>query len=94
MLNAEVTDNRTAVDDLFARFGADAFALQATADHTPTLWVERGNLLEVLKLELLDSVEFCYRGVYFFYDCAAESGHLSGGCGGGRGFWLCRGHCL
>ena len=48
MLSAEVTTNSTAVDELFARFGADSFEVQTTADHTPTLWVERNKLLEVL----------------------------------------------
>ena len=38
----------TIVDDLFARFGADAFVLQATADETPTLWVKSSDLLAVL----------------------------------------------
>ena len=33
---------------LFARFGANLFDLQATPDNIPTLWLERGRLLEVL----------------------------------------------
>jgi NADH-quinone oxidoreductase subunit C/D len=48
MLNAQVTDNNTTVDELFARFGAQSFDIQTTADGTPTLWVERGKLLEIL----------------------------------------------
>ncbi|RLA62019.1 MAG: NADH-quinone oxidoreductase subunit C/D [Gammaproteobacteria bacterium] len=48
MLCAQVTSVNGTVDDLFVRFGADLFDLQSTADHTPTLWVDRGNLLEVL----------------------------------------------
>ena len=36
------------MDDLFARFGAHLFDVQQTADDTPTLWVERRQLLEVL----------------------------------------------
>jgi len=48
MLNAEATSTSSTVDDLFARFGAHVFELQPTPDNTPTLWLERGKLLEVL----------------------------------------------
>jgi NADH-quinone oxidoreductase subunit C/D len=48
MLNAQITGNSTAVDDLFARFGTALFDIQNTADNTPTLWVGRDRLLEVL----------------------------------------------
>ena len=49
MLNAENTDSGTIVDDLFARFGADLFVQQRTADNTPTLWVDSGHVLAVLE---------------------------------------------
>ena len=49
MLNEQVTDNSSAVDELIARFGAASFEIQTTADHTPTLWVDRSKLLEVLE---------------------------------------------
>ena len=49
MLNAENIDGGTIVDDLFARFGADLFVQQQTADNTPTLWVDAGHLLAVLE---------------------------------------------
>ena len=49
MLNAEVLNNNDTVGDLFARFGADSFVVQDTPDNTPTLWVERSNLIEVLQ---------------------------------------------
>ena len=48
MLSAQTTENPTVVDDLYARFGADAFVAQPTADHIPTLWVAAGQLLEIL----------------------------------------------
>ena len=48
MLQAQVTDTNSTVDDLFARFGAHVFELQPTPDDTPTLWVEREHLLDVL----------------------------------------------
>ena len=48
MLSAELTSTSGTVDDLFARFDAHLFDLQATADNTPTLWVGRENLLAVL----------------------------------------------
>ncbi|TDG12960.1 NADH-quinone oxidoreductase subunit C/D [Seongchinamella unica] len=50
MLEAQVTaDSSGVVDDLFARFGAPCFSSQPTPDNTPTLWVEREKLLEVLR---------------------------------------------
>ena len=49
MLNAENIDSGTVVDDLFARFGADLFVQQRTADNTPTLWVDAGHVLAVLE---------------------------------------------
>ncbi|MEH6582702.1 MAG: NADH-quinone oxidoreductase subunit C/D [Halioglobus sp.] len=48
MLKAETTSTNPVVDDLFARFGAAAFDPQPSADNVPTLWVERGKLLEIL----------------------------------------------
>ncbi|MBE9540209.1 MAG: NADH-quinone oxidoreductase subunit C/D [Proteobacteria bacterium] len=48
MLNAQATSTGSTVDELFARFGAHVFELQPTPDNTPTLWLERGKLLEVL----------------------------------------------
>jgi NADH-quinone oxidoreductase subunit C/D len=48
MQQAQVLSTGSAVDDLFARFGAPAFVPQATADHTPTLWVAREQILDVL----------------------------------------------
>ena len=42
MLSAQTTENPTVLDDLYARFGADAFVAQPTADHIPTLWVAAG----------------------------------------------------
>ncbi|MEH6611434.1 MAG: NADH-quinone oxidoreductase subunit C/D [Halioglobus sp.] len=48
MLNAELTAPNSTVDELFARFGVAVFQLQATADLTPTLWVDTSDLLAVL----------------------------------------------
>jgi NADH-quinone oxidoreductase subunit C/D len=48
MLKAELTETNHTVADLFARFGEDQFVQQACADHTPTLWVDRIQLLAVL----------------------------------------------
>jgi NADH-quinone oxidoreductase subunit C/D len=48
MQQAQVTSTNATVDDLFARFGAASFELQTTADNTPTLWVAREHLLDVL----------------------------------------------
>lgn len=36
-------------EELYARFGADSFVEQITADKTPTLWVERNKLIDVLR---------------------------------------------
>ena len=49
MQQAQVTSTNSTVDDLFARFGAHVFDLQATADNTPTLWVAREQVIEVLR---------------------------------------------
>lgn len=48
MLNVEMTNSYSAVDDLFAHFGAGLFTVQPTPDNTPTLWVDPRRLLEVL----------------------------------------------
>lgn len=48
MLNAHVSNTNTTVDDLFARFGEHVFELQPTPDNTPTLWLDRAKLVEVL----------------------------------------------
>ena len=48
MQQAQVLGTDSAVDDLFARFGAPAFVPQPTADNTPTLWVDRERVLDVL----------------------------------------------
>jgi NADH-quinone oxidoreductase subunit C/D len=48
MLNAQVTNSSNTVDELFARFGAHVFEPQPTPDNTPTLWLERNKLLEVI----------------------------------------------
>jgi NADH-quinone oxidoreductase subunit C/D len=48
MQNAQVTDTNGVVDNLFVHFGAHVFDLQPTADNTPTLWVGKDKLLEVL----------------------------------------------
>jgi NADH-quinone oxidoreductase subunit C/D len=48
MLHAEVTGGNSTVDELVARFGADAFTPQPTPDDTPTLWLQRDQLQDVL----------------------------------------------
>ena len=48
MLQAEVTNTNPIVDDLCARFGAQLFQQQLTADDVSTLWLDRINLLDVL----------------------------------------------
>jgi NADH-quinone oxidoreductase subunit C/D len=48
MLQAEVTGGNETVDDLFARFGVELFQQQPTPDDTPTLWLARDRLQEVL----------------------------------------------
>ncbi|MES2664235.1 MAG: NADH-quinone oxidoreductase subunit C/D [Pseudomonadota bacterium] len=37
------------VKELFARFGAEHFVYQKTLDEVPTLWIERAQLIEILK---------------------------------------------
>lgn len=49
MLNAEMIKQNPAMDDLFARFGAERFVIQPCADHTPTLWLDRDQLLDTLQ---------------------------------------------
>jgi NADH-quinone oxidoreductase subunit C/D len=41
--------NTGTVDQLLAHFGAHVFDAQVTADHTPTFWIEREKLVEVLR---------------------------------------------
>tara|TARA_R110001592_G_scaffold363398_2_gene688071 strand:+ start:140722 stop:142470 length:1749 start_codon:yes stop_codon:yes gene_type:complete len=48
MQQAQAMSTSTTVDDLLARFGAPAFTLQSTPDNTPTFWVDRSQILEVL----------------------------------------------
>lgn len=50
MFNVEAPkqNNNNTVNDLFARFGAELFVPQSTADNTPTLWVDRDKLLDIL----------------------------------------------
>jgi NADH-quinone oxidoreductase subunit C/D len=48
MQHAPVMNTKGTVDDLFARFGAQVFEVQATADQTATLWIDRDRLLEAL----------------------------------------------
>jgi NADH-quinone oxidoreductase subunit C/D len=48
MQHAQAINANSTVDDLIARFGAPAFTLQPTPDNTPTLWVERSQILAVL----------------------------------------------
>jgi len=48
MLQAEVIGTNSTVDELFTRFGAQCFVPQPTPDDTPTLWVSRDRLLDVL----------------------------------------------
>jgi len=48
MQHAMVTNANRTVDDLFVRFGAQAFESQPCADNTPTLWVAKDNVLQVL----------------------------------------------
>jgi NADH-quinone oxidoreductase subunit C/D len=49
MLQAEVTSGNRTVDELFTRFGAQAFDLQPTPDDTPTLWLDRSQVIGVLR---------------------------------------------
>ncbi len=48
MQTGQLANSGNTVDDLFARFGADLFTVQNTADQTPTLWVTREHSLAVL----------------------------------------------
>jgi NADH-quinone oxidoreductase subunit C/D len=48
MQQAQVMSSSGTLDDLVARFGADALIPQPTPDNTLTLWVQRERLLEVL----------------------------------------------
>jgi len=48
MQQAQARSTDSAVDDLFARFGAPAFVPQPGPDQTPTLWVDRQQIIEVL----------------------------------------------
>ena len=48
MQQAQARSADGAVDDLFTRFGAPAFVPQPGPDNTPTLWVDRQQVLEVL----------------------------------------------
>ena len=48
MQHAQAINANSTVDDLVARFGAPAFTLQPTPDNTPTLWVDRSQILAVL----------------------------------------------
>jgi len=49
MLHAQVNETNSTADELLARFGADLFVAQPTADETPTYWVNREQLPGVLK---------------------------------------------
>ncbi len=49
MLQASVTTASTTVDDLRAQFGEAAFVEQPTADAVPTLWLQPGRLIDVLR---------------------------------------------
>ena len=42
-------DEHAVVRELFAQFGENKFVVQPTKDDVPTLWVERANLIDVLK---------------------------------------------
>ena len=48
MQHAQAINANSTVDDLVARFGVPAFTLQPTPDNTPTLWVDRSQILAVL----------------------------------------------
>lgn len=49
MMNAVVTTGPAALEDLLATFADAGLSLQATPDGTPTVLVERGHLLEILR---------------------------------------------
>jgi NADH-quinone oxidoreductase subunit C/D len=44
-----LADDHEIVRDLTARFGADALVFQQTKDDVPTLWVQRAQLLDILR---------------------------------------------
>lgn len=49
MLAVEQTLEDTPLDNLVQKFGADSFVVQETADSTPTFWVSKDKLHEVLR---------------------------------------------
>jgi NADH-quinone oxidoreductase subunit C/D len=49
MMNAVVTAGRSALENLLVHFEGAGLSQQETADGTPTVWVERGRLLELLR---------------------------------------------
>jgi NADH-quinone oxidoreductase subunit C/D len=49
MLHAQVSETKGAADELLDRFGADLLVAQPTPDDTPTYWVGRDHLPEVLE---------------------------------------------
>lgn len=49
MLHAQVRETTSTADELLARFGAELFVSQPCADQTPTYWVGRERLPEVLR---------------------------------------------
>jgi len=49
MLAVEQTLEDTPLDNLVQKFGADSFVVQETADSTPTYWVSKDKLHEVLR---------------------------------------------
>ena len=49
MLAVQETTGITVIDELFDKFGADAFVVQNTADQTPTLWLKADKLHDVLR---------------------------------------------
>ena len=51
------------VRELYRRFGEDRFVFQATVDRMPTLWVQAGQLLDVLRF-LRNEVERPYRMLF------------------------------
>ncbi|MGK0500051.1 MAG: NADH-quinone oxidoreductase subunit C/D [Oceanicoccus sp.] len=48
MLNAQLSDNSSNLDELIARFGAEHVVPETSADHTPTLWLTLSKLIEIL----------------------------------------------
>ena len=49
--------------EIYRRFGEDGFISQATVDAVPTLWIEAGRILEVLRF-LKTGIEHPYRMLY------------------------------